>query len=469
MTGGEAQKESLGEIFTRDFLMIATINLCMFFGFQMLNVGLPVYMAQLGAAGQVVGLAATLMTVTATLVRVFTGALLDRFGRMGMLIGGGVIMVCSVVSYAIFPVVGIILGLRLLQGIGWGFGSTASSTIAADVIPKRRFAEGMGYFALTNALSSAIAPAVSIELVQGVGSVHMILVAAGITIVSLVLSIVEALIGRRKRGTGGVGGASEDSPARQQAAGQQAAQPQPTQPQVVRPQAEGVRASESHHGDPQGIQSQVDAMQAAHPQPPKAPSKLETLFERRAVVPGILMLLVNVGFGCITTFIALHAESQGVGGVSLYFIVYAVVSLVTRPYIGRLIDRYGYRAPAILSSVCTAGTLVFIGVSSSTWMFAGAGALGGLGIGTAMGTFQAMAVASVEPWRRGVATSTYLTAFDTGIAIGSLLGGFLADAFGYTIMYVAIALFPLAAGIVSAAVVKNPAPAEGAGDYSPRA
>lgn len=440
MAGRDAQRESLGEIFTRDFLMISTVNLCMFFGFQMLNVGLPVYIAQLGATSQMVGLATTLITVTATFVRVFTGALLDRFGRMGMLIGGGVIMVCSIVSYAIFPVVGIIMGLRLLHGIGWGFGSTASSTIAADIIPKRRFAEGMGYFALTNALSSAIAPAVSIELVQGVGSVHMIIVAAGITVLSLVLSVIEAFIGRRNSKAKGTFNAPEKPPAQTQVGDLQAVQQQP----------DSVQAAHLQHKPGQA--------QAAHPQPASAPSKLETLFERRAVVPGILMLLVNVGFGCITTFIALHADNQGVGGVSLYFIVYAVVSLLTRPYIGRLIDRYGYRVPAILSSACTAGTLVFIGFSSNIWMFAGAGVLGGLGIGTSMGTFQAMAVASVEPWRRGVATSTYMTAFDTGIAVGSLLGGFLVDAFGYTVMYVAIALFPLAAGVVSAAVVKDTTP-----------
>ena len=47
MPAGSKQREPLGEIFTRDFLMLATINLCMFFGFQVLNVGLPVYMAQL--------------------------------------------------------------------------------------------------------------------------------------------------------------------------------------------------------------------------------------------------------------------------------------------------------------------------------------------------------------------------------------------------------------------------------------
>ena len=82
-------------------------------------------------------------------------------------------------------------------------------------------------------------------------------------------------------------------------------------------------------------------------------------------------------------------------------------------------------------------------------MFAGAGVLGGLGIGTAMGTFQSMAVARVEPWRRGVATSTYFTTFDVGIAIGSLLGGILIDAIGFTAMYFVIALFPLAVAVIS--------------------
>ena len=410
------KREPLGEIFTRDFLILSTINLTMFFGFQMLNIGLPVYMAQLGAAGQIVGLATTLMTVAATLMRVFAGALLDRFGRWGMLIGGTAIAVCSIVSFALFPIVGVILGLRLLHGVGWGMGSTASSTIAADIIPKRRFAEGMGYFALTTAISSAIAPAASIEIVQGAGAACMIYVAAGITALALVLSVIEATAAKRKAAKD----ASQDNPA----------------------------------GEGQPPQAPGPAGAAA----PQAHSKLETLFERRAVVPGILMLLVNIGFGCITTFIALHAEAQNAEGVSLYFIVYAVVTLASRPYIGKLIDRHGYRIPAIASTLCTAGTLMLIGVSSNVFMFAAAGVLGGLGIGTAMGTFQAMAVADVEPWRRGVATSTYMTAFDLGIAIGSLVGGIIADLAGYTVMYFAVALFPIAASVLSAFVIKKAPP-----------
>ena len=135
--------------------------------------------------------------------------------------------------------------------------------------------------------------------------------------------------------------------------------------------------------------------------------------------------------------------------------MYAVIALASRPFIGRLIDRHGYRIPAILSTICTAGTLVLIGVSNSLFLFALAGVLGGLGIGTAMGTYQAMAVAGVEPWRRGVATSTFLTLFDLGIAIGATLGGAIVDLAGYAVMYYIVALFPVAASIISAVAIKK--------------
>lgn len=413
-----AHTGSFGEIFTRDFLLLATINLAAFFGFQMVNVGLPMYMAQLGATGQVVGLATTLMTVTATLVRVFAGALLDRFGRIGMLIAGTLIMACTIISYAIFPVVGVILGLRLFHGIGWGMGSTASSTLAADIIPKHRFAEGMGYFAMTNALSSALAPVASLALVDGPGAVYMVYVAAGITAIALIFTFVE-----------------RHFQARQQAS---------------KSNTQNELPSETAAEAPESVPAAVPAM----PQTQEY-SKLETIFDRRAVLPGVLMMLVNIGFGCITTFIALHADSKGVPGVSLYFVLYAIITFASRPIIGRLIDQHGFRIPAMAAALCTAGTLVLIGAATSLPMFAIAGALGGLGIGTAMGTYQTMAVAGVEPWRRGVATSTYMTLFDIGIAIGAFVGGIIADAAGYSIMYYAVAVFSLAACFISLATVKD--------------
>ena len=395
---------NLREIFTRDFLLIATINLAMFFAFQMTTIGLPVYVDALGGSTRMVGLIATTMAISATVARIFAGPMLDRFGRSGMLIAGIALSAVTIAAYAVFPIVGVILGIRLLHGLGWGVGSTATSTIAADIIPKRRFAEGMGYYALTAAISSALAPAVSVELVQGAGGPAMLMVSAGITLLALVLAIIRTALANRAN-----------------------------------------RANRAN-----------DPAHSPAPRPPeRRPLTLGTVFERRAILPGMLMLLVNVGFGCVTTFIALHAEAQGVTRVSLYFLVYAVVTLVTRPLIGRIIDAKGYRIPAILATLCTAGTLVLIGAASTTWMFALSGLFAGLGIGTSMGTFQSMAVAAVEPERRGVATSTYMTLFDLGIAAGSGLGGVVAGVWGYGVMFAVMAAFPVAACVAAAVFVKR--------------
>lgn len=426
MPTGKNAAGPLSEIFTRDFLLLATINLALFFGFQMTNVGLPVYVSQLGANAQVVGLVGTLMTVTAVIVRIFAGPLLDRFGRKGALVVGSLVMACSIFAYAIFPIIGVILGIRLLQGIGWGLGSTASSTMAADVIPKKRFAEGMGYFAMTNSISSALAPAVSVALVQGPGAMYMLCASGGCAALAFAMALFQRNTIKAHEG-------AEDTPPRSDAdalsADHDLEQANPAEPSMQDRAADGA------------IDDAANSGRVAH-------SMLSTVFEKRAAFGGFLILLVNISFGCVTSFITLHGQEQGIEHVSLYFIVYAVVTMASRPMIGRIIDRYGFRIPGILSCLGTVATMVLIGLSRNVFMLSCAGALAGLGIGTAMSVFQTMAVASVEPWRRGVATSTYFVAFDVGIAIGSLVGGLIAGMFGYTIMYVTISLFPLAASVI---------------------
>ena len=420
-------REQAHEIFTRDFIVLSLINLTMFFGFQMITVGMPVYVAQLGADSFTVGVITSIFTITATLVRVFAGAILDRFGRIGTMISGLVIMACMVVSYAIFPIIGVIIGLRVIHGLGWGLGSTATSTISADIIPKRRFAEGMGYFAMTNAVASALAPALSIFLVQGPGALFMLGISAGFTVLALLLAIADAKhLGKRSA----------------EAQGQKPPSPEPRQ--TPGPQPNSDAGTEAPHRQRDGRPS-AGAQGGRPPQQATPTGRLDTFFERRALLPSLAMLLVNIGFGAITTFIALHAAAQEVPEITWYFVMYAATTVASRPIIGKIIDRRGYRGPSIFATLCTAVTLALIGISSSLPMFCLAGVLAGLGIGGSMSTFQAMAVATVPPQRRGVATSTYFVFFDLGIAIGSFAAGIVANAMGYTAMFEAMAIFPILA------------------------
>ena len=368
-------------IWTREFILIALINMTTFFGFNMTTVGMPVYVAKLGATDLVSGLVITLTTAAALLVRPFTGLMLDRYGRKSILLISIGVMMVSIAAYAVFPVLGIILVLRLLQGVGWGLGSTATATIAADVIPKNRFAEGMGYFALASALATALAPALSVALIQNVSVQPMIIIAAGCTALSFVLAIF---------------------------------------------QHSGKITATEH----------------------KSKLRLSGLFDKRALLPASAMFMLGCAFASVTAFIALHGETRGVQNIYLYFTVYAVVTIVTRPIIGKLIDKTGFFMPGILSALGVAVTLVMISFSTNIFMFCVAGVFAGLGMGTGMGTLQTMAVASVPAERRGVATSTFLFGVDAGIAAGAAIAGVAAEVLGYAGMYLSMAIFPVIACLV---------------------
>ena len=369
------------KIWTRGFILIAIINMAIFTGFNMLMTSMPLYIASLGAADFVTGLATTFATGAALIIRAFTGVLLDRFGRKGILISGIGIMAAVTVAYAVFPIVGVILTLRLLHGIGWGLSSTATSTIAADAIPKKRFAEGIGYFALTSSLAVAAAPALAIGLVQSVGIMPVLIIAGGCTFLALVVSFIECS-----------------------------------------PKAESVHQKQKFG--------------------------LSSMFDKKALLPSGIMLLINCAFASITTFIALHGQAQGVSNISLYFTVYAIVTIISRPIIGRIIDKTGFYLPAVLSTIGVIITLVVIAFSNSIIMFCFAGVFGGLGIGTGMGTLQTMAVSSVSAERRGVATSTFLFGVDAGIALGAAIAGVFAGAFGYGTMFLVMAIFPAIACLI---------------------
>lgn len=395
-------------LFTKAFVCIALANFAVFFSFQITTIGMPVYLQQLGANELMVGLTVTLVTAAALLIRPFAGLILDTFGRKGVLISGILIMVVATVAYVTFPYVGVVLVLRIIHGLGWGLGSTSTSTVVADILPKSRFAEGMGWYALGAALSAAVGPALSIFLLESVSAHAMVLVAAISLAIALVLSIF-----------------LEDTSA-------------------------------------QASKASIDQTPESNGQVPQSAKKhrrqaltFDSLVEVKAWLPSLGILLVNVGFASVTAFIAVYGMAQGVKNISLYFVVYSIVTIISRPIIGRMVDKHGYFVPSFVGTLGVAATLLIISNSNTIIMFCIAGAFAGIGMGTASGVFQTMAVSTVPPQRKGVATSTYLIGLDGGLCIGSAVAGVIAGWLGYSLMYAVMTLFPLIAAVVFAICFKG--------------
>jgi len=375
--GAQAPSTESKSLWTRDFIMIALINFATFIGFNMTNTGMPLYVSLLGGSDVVVGLVTSLTTVSTLFIRPFSGLILECCGRKRVLITGIAAMAVIMVAYAVFPIIGVILFIRFLHGVAWSITSTATATIGADAVPRRRFAEGMGYLALVGSIVMAVAPALSIALVQNQGVTLMIVIATGSSTVAVALAFFQRLPAKKAERKGKI--------------------------------------------------------------------RLSDLFEKRSLLPAGIVFLSNCAFGSISTFIALHGEEQGVQNIWMYFTVYAVVTLISRPVTGRIIDRTGFFIPGVASALGVIVTLIIIALSGSLLMFCLAGVIAGVGFGTGMGTLQTMAVAAAPPNRRAVATSTYFFGFDGGIGIGAAIAGAVAGAIGYRGMFFVMAAFPAAA------------------------
>lgn len=175
-------------LWTKDFILITIISLFTFLGFQMLLPTLPVYAKSLGGTDAHAGLVIGIFTFSAVLIRPFTGYALDVYGRRGIFFIGMLIFAACVFGYMWVPSLLILLLLRFMHGFGWGLTSTASSTIAADVIPKARMGEGMGYYGLAATLSMALAPAFGLFIISRYDFNILFLLSTFMVIIAIILA-----------------------------------------------------------------------------------------------------------------------------------------------------------------------------------------------------------------------------------------------------------------------------------------
>jgi len=177
---------------------------------------------------------------------------------------------------------------------------------------------------------------------------------------------------------------------------------------------------------------------------PRPPFRLRGLFAPQALVPAALTVLVFLPYGALTTFLPLLARERGAATPGLFFTLMAVALLVVRTSAGQLSDRFGRPAVVTPALVVVAAALLAVGVARTPWAIYGAGLLFGLGFGSAQPALMAWAADVVPPEDRGKAMATYYTAWELGIAGGSILFGLLLPVGGFVGLFTAGAVIVLA-------------------------
>lgn len=184
-TSGVEQEE---KIWTRDFLLICLSNFFIFLGFQMTLPTIPLFVEKLGGNDQLIGVVVGIFTFSALLMRPYAGHALESKGRRFVYIFGLAIFVISVGSFGLAQSLMFLFLMRIIQGIGWGFSTTASGTIATDLIPPKRRGEGMGYYGLFGNVALAVGPTLGLALTGYISFTQLFLICAVLGLIAVFLS-----------------------------------------------------------------------------------------------------------------------------------------------------------------------------------------------------------------------------------------------------------------------------------------
>lgn len=360
----------------KDFLLTWISRFSVFLAHHVSRPLIPLYLITFGASSTVIGAVMAVFTITATVMRVPVGLLIDRLGRKPFLLYGAAIFSVGNLGYIWAPSIALIIPCRILHGLGWTGCTSAVTTIAADIVPPARRGEMMGYAGMASSLAGAVGPVLGFALFHRFGYPGVFLGAG----VFLFLAFFAGL-----------------------------------------PLAEPERAK---------------------PVRDEGSRWLDTVAVKETLHPAIAVAFLSFGHGGILTFLPIHALQLGMANPGIWFGVYAVCILLSRPIAGPLSDRVSRRAVILPGlSLNIAGIMILAMAPSPNWLL-GAAIVGGFGTGAAQPALMTVAVDQSAPERRGQSLAQFQLFYDLGIGVGSLSLGALLDLVDqdFSIMYVATAV-----------------------------
>ncbi|MDO4733101.1 MAG: MFS transporter [Bacillota bacterium] len=361
-------------LWTRDFFAIAIINLFVLSSGNMLIPTFPFYLKELGGSEFIVGLAASLYSIASMVMRPVAGWILDHKGRKGIFYVGVIGIILVTLGYNFMATIPALILFRVLHGFMTSAANTSCSTNACDIVPRARFAEGMGMFGLTNSLAMAIAPAMGQVVMEEMGF-HPLFCCCTL------LGIISLLCLRKLK----------------------------------------IKV------DMKSVPRRSGSIPLRH--------RLASIFHKDALPASLVLFLAMIPAGAISSFVALFAAEENMGVGAVYFLMQAVGTGTARLFSGQLADRKGEGPMIYLSSALYIVGLFLIIFGRIPFMLYASALLYGWALGLSLPAIQTMAVRIVPKEERGSASSTYLCSYDIGWALGGLLGGVFVTAVGYRAMF----------------------------------
>ena len=378
------QKEKL---FNTGFITITTINFIVFLIYYCFVVITAKFAtSELGANPAQAGFAAGIYIIGTLIARLYIGKKLELIGRKQMLRFGAIIYLITTIAYLISTNIIILDTVRFLNGFAYGTISTAANAIVTAYIPKSRNGEGINYYGLSTSLAAAIGPFIGILLLPIVGFKSVIILAI---VLSVLVTVACYLF--------------------------------PVQ---------NIELTDDH-------KKLLNSW------------SLNTFIEYKVLFISIVAFLIGLSYSSVLGFLSIYADNLGLSTAgAFFFVVYALIITLTRPFAGQIFDAKGENAVMYPSFLFLAIGLLTLSYTTTSFMLLLSGALIGLGYGTFMSNGQAVCLKLVEPSKVSIALSTYFIGLDLGLGFGPYALGTVHSFLSYSGIYVLCAVLTVAVAIL---------------------
>ncbi len=148
---------------------------------------IPLYLSQeLGIAHSKVGIILSSYALALLIIRPFSGFLVDMYPRKMVYLLGVSCFIAIFSGYYFAVTVSFFVALRFIHGLFWGLSSVSANTVAIDIIPSSRRAEGIGYFGVNMNVAMATAPFLAMRIYEQYGFSSLITVAIAMGLLAIV-------------------------------------------------------------------------------------------------------------------------------------------------------------------------------------------------------------------------------------------------------------------------------------------
>lgn len=169
------------------------------------------------------------------------------------------------------------------------------------------------------------------------------------------------------------------------------------------------------------------------PKVPRPKLSLDRFILSKGWSEGLAMVCYAFSYGVLSTYIAIYGKEElgETEGTGFFFMLLAIGLILSRLTGSRSLRKGKIAQNASIGVVISLfGYLLFAAVHN-IWAFYGAALIIGLGNGHMFPAFQNMFINLATNDQRGTANSTLLVSWDIGVGLGVLLGGVLAEHWGF--------------------------------------